>query len=318
MAPEASRSSKLTIVAGAREAWKNSRTAKAVSGKQSCYSPQNILTAELQYTPVSASPIRFLLRMEGANIGGKTVILQFAFHRRNYNTPEREMPNSPNEAKPASGKAAPKKKKTWSLPDLPKNATKASIPPTFKPQLATLPDGPPNDPNEWAYEIKFDGYRILARIEEKKIQLFTRNGNDWSHKLPDIEKAIAAMDFQSGWLDGEVVVSNDIGVPDFQALQNAFDSSRTRNILYFLIDVPFYAGFDFRAAPLTERREFLKGLFGARPSKKVHFSQTFDVPAKDIIASAWSEPPCARKVGRKRYHFAWNIAMQIEQTMDIA
>jgi hypothetical protein len=81
---------------------------------------------------------------------------------------------------------------------LPENATKAVLPPTLTPQLATLVDGPLNDPNEWTYEIKFDGYRILARIEEKKIQLFTRNGNDWSHKLPHIEEAIATMDFQSG------------------------------------------------------------------------------------------------------------------------
>jgi bifunctional non-homologous end joining protein LigD len=137
---------------------------------------------------------------------------------------------------------------------LPENATKAVLPPTLTPQLATLVDGPLNDPNEWTYEIKFDGYSILARIEEKKIQLFTRNGNDWSHKLPHIEEAIATMDFQSGWLDGEIVVPNDVGVPDFQALQNAFGSSRTRNIIYFVFDVPFYAGFDLRA-PLSPNAE---------------------------------------------------------------
>ncbi|WP_121169297.1 hypothetical protein [Nitrosovibrio sp. Nv6] len=65
-----------------------------------------------------------------------------------------------------------------------------------------LVDGAPNDPNEWAYEIKFDGYRVLARIGGERIQLFTRNGNDWSHKLPHIEKAIAAMGFSkrlAGW-----------------------------------------------------------------------------------------------------------------------
>ncbi|WP_074859777.1 ATP-dependent DNA ligase [Nitrosospira briensis] len=136
------------------------------------------------------------------------------------------------------------------------------------------------NPDDWAYEIKFDGYRILARIDGERIHLFTRNGNDWTHKLPHIEKSIAAMGFQSGWLDGEVVGPNDVGVPDFQALQNAFDSSRTGNITYFVFDVPFYAGFDLRAVPLTERREFLKGLFETRASKTVHYSETFDLPAK--------------------------------------
>ena len=94
------------------------------------------------------------------------------------------------------------------------------------------------------------------------------------------------MGFESGWLDGEVVVPNDVGIPDFQALQNAFDNSRPQNIIYYVFDVPFYAGFDLRSAPLTGRREFLKGLFETRVSEKVHFSKTFDVPAKDIIASA--------------------------------
>ncbi|SFN74145.1 bifunctional non-homologous end joining protein LigD [Nitrosospira briensis] len=196
------------------------------------------------------------------------------------------MPGSLKSAKPARSVAAPRKKRPSPSPDLPENALKADLPPILTPELATLVDGPPNDADEWAYEIKFDGYRILARIEEKRIQLFTRNGNDWTHKLPHVEKAIAAMGFQSGWLDGEVVVPNDVGVPDFQALQNAFDSSRTGNIIYFVFDVPFYAGFDLRTVPLTARGEFLKGLFETRASKTVHFSETFDVPAKDIIASA--------------------------------
>lgn len=78
------------------------------------------------------------------------------------------------------GSGAWKKKPSPSL-DLPAKALKADLPPLLKPELATLVDGPPNDPNEWAYEIKFDGYRILARIEEQKIQLFTRNGNNWVH-----------------------------------------------------------------------------------------------------------------------------------------
>lgn len=136
-----------------------------------------------------------------------------------------------------------KTKRATSLPDLdmPSNAIKGELPGTLKPQLATLVDGPPNDAAEWAYEIKFDGYRILARIDGKKIQLFTRNGNDWSHKFPHIVKAIDGMGFKTGWLDGEVIVPNENGIPDFQSLQNAFDSSRTQSIIYGSngMDAPF-------------------------------------------------------------------------------
>lgn len=182
-----------------------------------------------------------------------------------------------------------KKKKTQAVrtPDLPQNAVKSELPATLKPQLATLVDGPPNDPAaEWAYEIKFDGYRILARIDGNKIQLFTRNGNDWSHKLPHLVKAIEEMKLGDGWLDGEVIVPNENGIPDFQSLQNAFDSSRTQSIIYYVFDIPFHDGYDLKTSPLIERRGYLKQLFETRSTETVHFSATFDVPPKDIVLSA--------------------------------
>ena len=157
-----------------------------------------------------------------------------------------ETPALLNAAKPVSGKARAKKKSSSGLPDLPENARKADLPLTLQPQLATLVDEPPSDPAEWTYEIKFDGYRILTRIDGERVQLFTRNGNDWSHKVAHIVKAIGALGLQSGWLDGEVIVPDERGIPDFQELQNAFDTSRTKSIIYYVFDVPFYAGFDLK------------------------------------------------------------------------
>jgi bifunctional non-homologous end joining protein LigD len=183
------------------------------------------------------------------------------------------------------GEAASSTKKA-SSPDLPVTAIKADLPLTLQPQLATLVDAPPPDPGEWTYEIKFDGYRILSRMHGEKIQLFTRNGNDWSHKLLHLVKAIGQMGLKGGWLDGEVMVFNDNGISDFQALQNAFDSSRTQNIIYYVFDLPFYDGHDLRSVPLVERREFLRQLFATRSSGTVRFSATFDVPAREIIVSA--------------------------------
>ena len=89
---------------------------------------------------------------------------------------------------------------------MPAGAVKAGLPLMLEPELATLVDGLPNDPAEWIYEIKLDGYRLLTRIDGKEIRIFTRNGNDWSHKLPDLLKAIGKMDLKPGWLDGEIVV----------------------------------------------------------------------------------------------------------------
>ncbi|MEP6606971.1 MAG: hypothetical protein ABJA60_12780 [Nitrosospira sp.] len=153
------------------------------------------------------------------------------------------MAHSRQDAKPLEAtnpSSIPKKKKRASaLPDpgLLQYAIKSALPETFKPQLATLVDGSPANPGEWAYEIKFDGYRLLARIDGKKIQLFTRNGNDWSDKLPHLVKAIDEMKLGNGWLDGEVIVPNENGIPDFQSLQNAFDSSRTQSIIYYVFDM---------------------------------------------------------------------------------
>ena len=196
-----------------------------------------------------------------------------------------ESLHSKKTAKPAAASTMGRQQYALAL-GLPERAIKAPLPLTLQPQLATLVDSLPAHPADWIYEIKFDGYRILCRIEGGKIQLLTRNGNDWSHKLPDLVKALGKMGLKSGWLDGEIVVPGENGIPDFQALQNAFDSSRTQGIVYYLFDIPFYDGYDLRDAPVTERRAFLKTFFEKSPPDAVRFSETFGARAADIVASA--------------------------------
>lgn len=164
------------------------------------------------------------------------------------------------------------------------NQARVSIPSTFSPQLATLAERPPE--GEWLYEIKFDGYRILARVLDGEVRLFTRNGHDWTEKLPQQAKAIAALDMQDGWLDGEVVVLNEDGLPDFQALQNAFDVGCSNDILYFVFDLPFHDGHDLRDLPLEQRRGELKKLVGRRRSGPLRFSEAFTAAHGDIVESA--------------------------------
>ncbi len=167
---------------------------------------------------------------------------------------------------------------------IPATAIQAALPAMLKPQLATLVDTPPRDAGAWVYEIKFDGYRLLTRVEGKKVQLWTRNGNDWTSKLPALVAAITKLNLASGWFDGEIVVLNEKGIPDFQALQNAFDLTRTDKIVYYLFDVPFYDGFDLRAVPFIERKQLLSKIF--KPSSIVRFSDTFDVPHHQVQESA--------------------------------
>lgn len=187
--------------------------------------------------------------------------------------------------KTAAKKAAAKKVSTRGA-GVPAGAVRADLPQTLKPQLATLVDTPPGDADDWIYEIKFDGYRMLTRVEGGDIKLITRNGHDWSPKLPALLAALKKMKLPNGWYDGEITVLDDHGIPDFQALQNAFDTSSTQDIVYFLFDLPFYKDLDLRAASLVDRRALLKTRFNKRTPDIIRFSDTFEAAARDVVTSA--------------------------------
>lgn len=159
-----------------------------------------------------------------------------------------------------------------------------ALPEQFSPQLATLVDRAPA--GDWLYEIKFDGYRMLARIREGEVRLFTRNGHDWTERLPRQVKALEALKLKDSWLDGEVVSLNADGLPDFQARQNAFDIGRSLDIVYYLFDAPFLDGQDQREAPLEERRAALKSALSSSRSKLLRFSEAFAANQRDIFESA--------------------------------
>jgi len=168
----------------------------------------------------------------------------------------------------------------------PAGARKVALPEQLQPQLATLVDAPPKDGDNWIYEIKFDGYRMLARAQGGRIQLVTRNGNDWTRKLPKLLEALQAMDLPDGWYDGEIIMPGERGPADFQALQGAFDSARTGDIVYYLFDLPYCAGYDLREVPLLERRAVLERIVARKPHDKVIFSAVFDARPEEVFASA--------------------------------
>ena len=173
------------------------------------------------------------------------------------------------------------------IPELPAPAKPAALPASFKPALATLVDAKPA--GDWIYEIKFDGYRLLARIgDDGEVRLLTRNGNDWTARLPELANAIGDLRLAPAWLDGEIVVLGQHGVPDFQALQNAFDRGRQAlgAVRYFVFDLPFYAGRDLRAVPLRQRRELLRQLVARPPGGAIQFSEDFVAGSADLLEAA--------------------------------
>ncbi|MBK5001866.1 DNA ligase D [Pseudomonas sp. S31] len=179
---------------------------------------------------------------------------------------------------PRKAKAAPASRKAKTT------ARTAALPDQLQPQLATLVDSPPS--GDWRYEVKFDGYRILARIDGDEVRLFTRNGHDWSRKMPHQVEALRALGLESAWLDGEMVVVDDNGVADFQALQNAFDTEQDGGITYYLFDLPYLAGQDLRPMPLQDRRQALEQLLRKNASERLKYSESFDQPVDSLLASA--------------------------------
>lgn len=200
-----------------------------------------------------------------------------------------ELPDSVKPAAPAPRVAA-KSKRTRQLGDWPPGTVKARLPAKLSPQLATLVDKPPPAAEGWIYEIKFDGYRLLTRIDQKEIRLYTRNGNDWTAKLRPLESAIAKLKLPPGWYDGEIVVPNDQGVPDFGALQQALESEQPEGLILYLFDLPFLDGHDLRQSRLDARRALLQGLLvdakGAARSEQVRFSSAFDGDPESVKISA--------------------------------
>ncbi|MEO7008377.1 MAG: DNA ligase D, partial [Caldimonas sp.] len=152
-------------------------------------------------------------------------------------------------------------------------------------QLATLARSAPTA-GAWIYEIKFDGYRVMARIDKGIAKLVTRGGHDWTSKMQSLARAIEALGLRSAWLDGEIVVMNDAGIPDFNALQNAFDTADTERIRCFLFDVPFFEGYDLRAVPLAARRALLQQLLEQKGSERVRFSADFSADPASVLQTA--------------------------------
>ncbi len=165
-------------------------------------------------------------------------------------------------------------------------AVKARLPQKLAPQLATLAAGIP-EAGQWLYEIKFDGYRIMARIEHGKVALTTRGGHDWSARMPDLVGELERWKLDSTWLDGEVVVLGADGAPDFNALQRSFENrDKGAAIVYFVFDLPFFEGHDLRQVGLLDRRRLLKALLDDKATDRVRFSAAFESDPATALASA--------------------------------
>jgi DNA ligase D-like protein (predicted ligase) len=128
----------------------------------------------------------------------------------------------------------------------------------IKPQLATAVDHPPPRAG-WIHEVKHDGYRTILIVERRKARAYTRNGFDWTDRYSGITKAAAKLDCHSAIIDGEVIVQNEHGVSDFDALKSAI-RWRPRSLIFCAFDLLHFNGKDFCDRPLLERRAKLRDI----------------------------------------------------------
>jgi bifunctional non-homologous end joining protein LigD len=169
-------------------------------------------------------------------------------------------------------------------PDLSK-AVKARFPRELQPQLATPTSAPPAA-GSWVIENKFDGYRAMIRIVGGKVRIITRNGNDWTAKLRPLAEELESIGIERAWLDGEMVVMNEHGVPDFNRLQNAIDNARSEEIVLYLFDVPFLGAMDLRQVPLRSRRIVLQELLKDHISERIRFSDELPSAPSAVLHAA--------------------------------
>lgn len=150
-------------------------------------------------------------------------------------------------------------------------ATAGRLPSDPKPELATLVGEPPKGEG-WLHEIKFDGYRLLCRIDGGKARLISRNGKDWTDRFSGIAEAVRRLPCGAALLDGEAVVQNERGASDFQALQNTI-RDRRGDVLYFVFDLLYLEEYDLTESPLAERKAALARLLsGTEESGIVRYS----------------------------------------------
>ena len=164
-------------------------------------------------------------------------------------------------------------------------AKKAPMPPFVAPALATLMRAPPAGAR-WVHEIKFDGYRVQARVSKGRVTLLTRSGLDWSKRFGrEIATALAALPVESAVIDGEVVVEAGSGASDFSALQDDLSAGRSDRFVVYVFDLLYLDGDDIRDLPLIERKERLAGIVEAAPGI-VRFSNHFEEEGPLVLRHA--------------------------------
>jgi len=175
------------------------------------------------------------------------------------------------QSNPKSGRNTAKSAQRTASRKKAKHQRAVKMPEFIVPQLATRVDAAPPGEN-WLHEIKFDGYRIHVRVENGRVKILTRHGEDWTARFKELTQSLNELPADTAYIDGEVVILNTAGISDFGALQNWFKSPGKRGVTFYAFDVLFLNGKDLRRLPLMSRKEVLRDLISRQHSQNLRYS----------------------------------------------
>ena len=138
-------------------------------------------------------------------------------------------------------------------------AIRGKLPRSLAPQLASVADEPPEG-ESWVTEIKFDGYRLLCWLDHGKVRLVTRNGLDWTDRLPAVARALDGLKAEAALVDGELVALDKQGASSFPALQAALSAGKDATLHLYLFDLLHLDGWDLRECRVVDRKRVLHDL----------------------------------------------------------
>lgn len=171
-------------------------------------------------------------------------------------------------------KAEPATSKKPPSPQLPPQARERAMPESLEPQLATLVETPPKG-KSWLHELKLDGYRLVAWLDQGRVTLRTRNGKDWTAKFQEVAAALSELPAKQALIDGEIVVPQADGSTSFRKLQDYLSTKGQKaakpKLAYQAFDLLYLDGSDLRHAPLLDRKLALSQLTGAEASGLVRY-----------------------------------------------
>src|ERR1700729_2701931 len=138
------------------------------------------------------------------------------------------------------------------------------LPQFIPPQLSQPVEKPPTG-TQWVHEIKLDGFRMAARIDNGRVQLLTRTGLDWTNKYPSAITALANVRVKTAYIDGELCGLDEAGLPSFAQTQAATDGERGGRPVYYAFDLLHLGGWDVSSLQLFERKALLEPLVKDKP-----------------------------------------------------